>query len=420
MSICGFFCPVAIDLPSADSLPVLTVSQFTDVLKEIVETAFPLVWIAGEISNFSRHSPSGHCYLTLKDAASQLRSVIWKSTAQKIQADLHDGMEVIVRGHLDLYAPRGEYKLIVDELQLKGVGALELKFRQLHEKLSAEGLFARERKRPLPLYPRRIAFVTSPTGAAVRDFLEVLRRRWQGIHVLIVPARVQGIGSAEEIAAAIQSINQSNLEIDVLVVGRGGGSQEDLWSFNEEIVVRAIHASRIPVISAVGHEIDVTLSDLVADVRALTPSNAAELVVQEATALLTILRDRQTRLRGALDRRIQDACARLNSLESRRPLKKPFDRIHDLSQQLEGWQSRCRRAISVCLDRTKQSAAALAAHLESLSPLAVLARGYSLTTRTTDRQSITDASTLAVGDAISTRFARGTAVSRIEQIEPAE
>jgi exodeoxyribonuclease VII large subunit len=406
---------VAIDLPSADSLPVLTVSQFTDVLKEIVETAFPLVWVAGEISNFSRHSPSGHCYLTLKDASSQLRSVIWKSTAQKIQADLHDGMEVIVRGHLDLYAPRGEYKLIVDELQLKGIGALELKFRQLHEKLAAEGLFARERKRPLPLYPRRIAFVTSPTGAAVRDFLEVLR-----IHVLIVPARVQGIGAAEEIAAAIASINQSALEIDVLVVGRGGGSQEDLWSFNEEVVVRAIHASRIPVVSAVGHEIDVTLSDLVADVRALTPSNAAEIVVQEATALLTILRDRQTRLRGALNRRIQDARARLNSLESRRPLKKPFDRIHDLSQQLEGWQSRCRRAINVCLDRTRQSAAALAAHLESLSPLAVLARGYSLTTRTTDRQPITDASTLAVGDAISTRFARGTALSRIEQIEPAE
>ena len=181
---------MAFDLQAgAASLPVLTVSQFTDVLKEIVEQAFPLVWVTGEVTNFSRHSPSGHCYLTLKDDRSCIRAVIWKSTAQQVKADLHDGMELIVRGHLDLYAPRGEYKLIIDELHLKGLGALELKFRQLREKLAAEGLFAAERKRPLPAFPKRIAFVTSPTGAAVRDFLEVLGRRWQGVHVLIVPAR---------------------------------------------------------------------------------------------------------------------------------------------------------------------------------------------------------------------------------------
>jgi exodeoxyribonuclease VII large subunit len=270
------------------------------------------------------------------------------------------------------------------------------------------------------MFPRRIAFVTSPTGAAVRDFLEVLRRRWLGIHVIIIPARVQGIGAAEEIAAAIELINQAAMEIDVLVVGRGGGSQEDLWSFNEEIVVRAIHTSRIPVVSAVGHEIDVTLADLVADVRALTPSNAAELVVQEATALLAILRDRQTRLQGALQRRVQDARTRLDSLQSRRPIKKPFDRIHDLAQQLDGWQSRCRRAIGLRLDQTKHSTAALAAQLESLSPLAVLGRGYTVTTRISDRQAINDALQLMVGEAISTRFATGSAISRVERIEPAE
>jgi exodeoxyribonuclease VII large subunit len=408
---------VASELQSpADTLPVLTVSQFTDVLKEIVETAFPTVWLTGEISNFSRHSPSGHCYLTLKDANAQIRAVIWKGVAARIRTELHDGLEVIVRGHLDVYAPRGEYKLIIDELQLKGLGALELKFRQLHEKLTVEGLFAAERKRPLPAFPRRIAFVTSPTGAAVRDFLEVLRRRWPGIHVIIAPARVQGIGAAEEIAAAIAAVNRLAVEIDVLVVGRGGGSLEDLWSFNEEIVVRAIHASRIPVVSAVGHEIDVTLADLVADVRALTPSEAAERVVPAMEAIYATLRDRQSRLVAGLRGRAQEARQRLEAIETRPPFKKPFDRLHNLAQQLDGWQARGDRAVGVLFDRIKQRTAALATHLESLSPLGVLARGYSLTTRVADGRPVVESSQLSVGEAIHTRFARGAAISRIEQI----
>jgi len=403
---------------TADSLPVLTVSQFTDVLKELLEEAFPVVWITGEVSNFTRHGSSGHCYLTLKDDRSCIRAVIWKSTAQRIRADLHDGMEVIVRGHLDVYAARGQYNLVVDELHLKGLGALELKFKQLYAKLTAEGLFRPERKRKLPGFPRRIALVTSPTGAAVRDFLEVLRLRWAGVHVIVVPVRVQGIGAAEEIAAAIEAINRARIDFDVLVVGRGGGSQEDLWSFNEEVVVRAIHASRIPVVSAVGHEIDITLSDLVADVRALTPSNAAELVVPEATAILATLRDRQSRLRMALQRRAIDARERLNAIQSRRPFKKPFDRVHDFAQQLDQGQGRCRRAIGLCVEQSKQKAAALAAQLESLSPLGVLARGYSLTRRLGNDKPMTDAGQLNVGETIHTRFHRGAVVSRVEQIEP--
>jgi exodeoxyribonuclease VII large subunit len=409
---------VALELPSqATSLPVLTVSQFTDVLKEVVESAFPLVWVSGEISNFSRHSPSGHCYLTLKDAHSQIRAVIWKSSAQRIRSELHDGLEVVVRGHLDLYAPRGEYKLIVDELHLKGLGALELKFRQLHEKLTAEGLFAAERKRPLPTFPRRIAFITSPTGAAVRDFLEVLRRRWHGVHVLVVPVRVQGIGSAEEIAAAIAAVNRLALPIDILVVGRGGGSLEDLWSFNEEIVVRAIHASRIPVVSAVGHEIDVTLADLVADVRALTPSEAAERVVPAMEAIQATLRDRQSRLAAALRSRAQEARRRLEALEFRPALKKPFDAVHNLAQQLDQWQSRAARAMKVNFDRINQRAVAAANHLESLSPLRVLGRGYSVTTKTTDHTPIVNAAQLTVGETIHTRFARGSAISQVQHID---
>ncbi|MDZ4820816.1 MAG: exodeoxyribonuclease VII large subunit, partial [Planctomycetota bacterium] len=240
--------------------PVLSVSQLTLFVKELVEAAFPSVWVAGEISNFSRPQ-SGHCYLTLKDDQAQIKAVIWRTTAAKMRFEPQDGLEVICRGHLDLYPPRGTYQLVIEEIQPKGIGALELALRKLREKLQAEGLFDPARKRPLPLLPRRIAFVTSPTGAAVRDFLEVIRRRWSGASVLIVPTKVQGDGAAKEIAAAIamanrisdQSVASNGQPIDVLVVGRGGGSLEDLWAFNEEPVIRAIYASSIPVVSAVGH-----------------------------------------------------------------------------------------------------------------------------------------------------------------------
>jgi exodeoxyribonuclease VII large subunit len=256
----------------------LTVSELTARIKDMLEGSFPAVWVSGEISNFSRPQ-SGHCYFTLKDDIAQIRAVMWRGTALKLKFAMSDGLEVLCRGHLDVYAPRGSYQLVVDELEPKGVGALELALRKLREKLSAEGLFDPARKRPLPVFPKRIAFVTSPTGAAVRDFLEVLRRRWRGVEVLIIPARVQGDGSVTEIVAGIRAANRLKPAPDVLIVGRGGGSLEDLWSFNEEAVVRAIAASRIPTVSAVGHEIDVTLADLVADVRALTPSEAAERVV---------------------------------------------------------------------------------------------------------------------------------------------
>ncbi len=273
----------------------LSVWELTSQIKDLLEAAFPTVWVAGEVSNFARPQ-SGHCYLTLKDDRAQLRAVMWRGVAIRIRFDLHDGLEVICRGHLDLYAARGSYQLVIEDVVPKGMGALELALRQLREKLAREGLFDRERKRPLPAFVRRIAVVTSPTGAAIRDFLQVLGRRWRGADVLVVPVRVQGEGAAAEIAAAIETVNRlppekgdilhlcaekQNVPFfrpDCLVVTRGGGSMEDLWAFNEEAVVRAIAASRIPVISAVGHEIDVTLSDLAADVRALTPSEAAELV----------------------------------------------------------------------------------------------------------------------------------------------
>ena len=277
----------------------LTVSELTGQVKDLLEGAFPQVWVTGEISNCARPR-SGHCYLTLKDDQSQLPAVIWRPTMARLRFELHDGLEVICRGNLGVYPPQGKYQLIVQEIQPKGIGALELALRQLREKLAREGLFDPARKRPLPRFARKIAVVTSPSGAAIRDFLEVLRRRWRGTDVLIVPVRVQGEGAGEEIAAAIDQVNRLRATIDCLVVTRGGGSLEDLWAFNEEIVCRAIYHSRIPVVSAIGHEIDVTLSDLVADVRALTPSEAAERVAPAAEEIAAQLAHFGRRLLGTL------------------------------------------------------------------------------------------------------------------------
>ena len=246
-----------------------------------------------------------------------------------------DGLEVICLGHLDVYAPRGSYQLIVDEIEPKGMGALELALRQLREKLAREGLFDPGRKRPLPPLARRIGLVTSPTGAAIHDFLQVLGRRWRGADVLVFPVRVQGEGAAEEIAAAIATANRLPLPIDCLVVARGGGSLEDLWAFNEEVVVRAIFASRIPVVSAVGHEIDVTLSDLVADVRALTPSEAAELVAPAAEELIARLRQIEQRAGAAMRFRLSSGRARVEAIARSRVFRRPLQRIEELARRLD-------------------------------------------------------------------------------------
>ncbi len=254
-----------------------TVSQLTSQIKSTLEGRFPSVWVTGELSNVSRPQ-SGHVYLTMKDASAQIRAVIWRSVASKLPFDFSDGLEVVCRGEIDVYPPRGAYQLIIRRMEPLGEGALQLALRQLQKRLSAEGLFDPRHKRPLPRFPRRIAIVTSPSGAAIRDFLEVLRRRWRGVRVLVIPARVQGEGAAGDLVRGIGWAHQLPEAPDVLVVARGGGSLEDLWCFNDEAVVRAIFAATIPVVSAVGHEIDVTLSDLVADRRALTPSEAAELV----------------------------------------------------------------------------------------------------------------------------------------------
>lgn len=402
--------------PTTSAPQTLTVSQLTARIKDLLESEFPSVWVAGEVSNFSRPQ-SGHCYFTLKDDQSQIRAVMWRGTATKLKFDLTDGLEIICRGHVDVYGPRGSYQLVVDELQPKGVGALELALRKLREKLAAEGLFDPARKRRLPPFPRRLAFVTSPTGAAVRDFLEVLRRRWSGVEVLIIPARVQGDGAAAEIVAGIKAANRLAQRPDVLIVGRGGGSLEDLWSFNEEAVVRAIAASKIPTVSAVGHEIDVTLADLAADVRALTPSEAAERVVPAAEEILKRLHAYRDRLRTSTTRRLTLAHSRLETIAAHRPFRRPFDVIHDRSRRLDELATRSTSALRSLIHDRQRRFAKLAGQLQSLSPLAVLERGYTITQDATSGNVIRSARQLSVGQEIATRFAEDVATSTITSID---
>ncbi|HTU25693.1 MAG TPA: exodeoxyribonuclease VII large subunit [Pirellulales bacterium] len=393
--------------------PVLTVGQLTAEIKDVLESSFDSVWVSGEISNLSRPQ-SGHCYLTLKDESAQLRAVLWRTAASRLRFDLDDGLEVICQGHLDLYAPRGSYQLVIEQILPKGMGALELALRKLRQRLAAEGLFAAERKRPLPRFPREIGIVTSPTGAALRDFLEVLRRRWSGVDVLVLPARVQGEGAAAEIAAAIAAANRLARPIDVLVVARGGGSLEDLWAFNEEIVVRAIHGSRIPIVSAVGHEIDVTLADLVADVRALTPSEAAELVVPSREELVAELLRHERRLVASLRARAAEARGKLEVLRSSVVFRRPTARLEELARRLDELGGRAERGVRGQLSRAKSTWETRAAQLESLSPLAILGRGYSLTRKRADGLAIRSAEMLSPGDEIVTRFAQGEVTSRVE------
>ena len=399
---------------SSESQP-LSVSQLTEQVKGLLEGEFPSVWVAGEISNFSR-ARSGHCYFTLKDEGAQLRTVIWQGTASRVRFEVADGLEVVCRGHLDVYAPRGSYQLVVEQIEPKGVGALELALRRLRDKFAAEGLFDPERKKPLPAFPKQIALVTSPTGAAIHDFLQVLGRRWRGVSVLVVPTRVQGEGASKEIAAAIATVNRLAVPIDVLVVTRGGGSLEDLWAFNEEPVVRAIAASRIPVVSAVGHEIDVTLSDLVADMRALTPSEAAERIVPAAEEVAATLRSHAQRLHAAARGRTDMARNRLDAIAQTRVFRRPLDRVYELGRMLDDLTARGRRGMGQVHTEARGRADALAGKLESLSPLAVLGRGYSLTEWLDDDRLICDASELSVGDQLSTRFATGRATSTVDRV----
>ena len=373
------FNPDRISVPKEERARVktnpLTVSQITAQIKQAIETSLPpTVHVRGEISNFKRHS-SGHLYLTLKDDACELSSVMWRSAAAGLKFDLADGMEVVATGSIEVFERAGRYQLYIRKLEPRGVGALELAFRQLCDKLRAEGLFDQRHKQPLPRYPQRIVLITSPTGAAVADMLRTIGRRYPCVHTLIDPVRVQGPGAAGEIADAIRRVNARADElggVDLIIVGRGGGSLEDLWPFNEERVARAIHASQIPIISAVGHEVDVTVADLVADVRAATPTAAAELAVPVLDEILADVADLEARLLRSVRARLDLVAARLSGTLQRSVFREPLAVVHRREQVIDELTSRMHRAIVERIHRHRRALDRCEPLVERIAPHALL------------------------------------------------
>lgn len=403
------------------NVKVLTVTELANGVKTLLEDAFANVWVAGEVSNLSRPS-SGHLYFSLKDAQSTIKAVLWRSQAYRLKFELHDGLEILARGKVSLYGPRGDCQFYAEELQPKGLGAAELALRQLREKLFKQGYFDPRRKRPLPRFPCRVALITSPTGAAIRDMLEVLGRRWPACEVIVCPVRVQGDGSAQEVAAALRLLGRLHtagaLPLDVLILGRGGGSVEDLWTFNDEGVARAIFESAVPVVSAVGHEVDVTVADLVADLRALTPTDAATRVVPDRLETLQALREIETRLRDGLWQRLDLGKRRLDELAQRRIFRLPLERLRDAEQRLDDRTERLARAARQRLARARERLEGQAARLEAVSPLNVLARGYSLTRTEADGRVVRTADQVRPGDRLVTTVQSGRIVSRVEKAGP--
>ena len=428
---------------------VLSVTQLNSSIRGVLNKSFTDVWVSGEISGL-KLAPSGHAYFSLKDAEAQVRAVCFRGALRFLKFRPQDGVAVLARGKVDVYEPRGEYQFLVEWLEPQGLGALQLAFEQLKKKLEAEGLFDAARKRPLPRFPRRIGLVTSPAGAAVRDMIHVLSRRWPGVHIRLFPALVQGQGSIEEVVAGLEYFGRADWA-DVVIAGRGGGSLEDLWTFNEESVARAIASSKVPVISAVGHETDFTIADFVADLRAPTPSAAAELAVPNREDLLDQLTQREQRLErvihlvlarrqsrvhqlgvdratGSLQRRLDRAGQRVDDLETRgrEILRRHFVARRALLERLDGRLRRqdlrlrlaeANRRLNAAAQRAEHLMAAriqaadrrlrpLSASLGQLSPLRVLDRGYAIV-ESGDGHVLTDPAQVVTGDSIAVRLAKG-------------
>lgn len=392
-------------------LPIVSVSELVSAFKEVVETALPPCCVEGEVSN-CRRSPAGHWYLTLKDEDAEIGAVIWRSTAARLKFSPKDGLQVLATGSLQVYVARGSCQFIITRLMPQGIGELELAFRQLKEKLAADGLFDADRKRPLPRVPRRIALITSPTGAAVRDMIQVILRRWPAARVVILPVPVQGPDAAGRIADALRSVSRLD-DVDVAITGRGGGSLEDLWAFNEEVVARAIADCAVPVVAAVGHETDVSIADLVADRRALTPSEAAELVVPSRADLRQQIAQLAQRLERTVSGRVEQHRLQLAAIRARPVFQRPMMLIDERRQRLDELAESAQRAIGLRVERTRQQLAATAAALDALSPLKVLGRGYSLTTDD-DGRLVVSVSELRPGQRLHTRTSAGSIVSTVQ------
>ena len=400
---------------SGAQLPVYSVSQVNGYLKELVD-GDPLLrglLVRGEVSNYKCY-PSGHHYFSLKDEQGSIRCVMFRGDAARLRFRPVNGLSVIAYGRVSVYPRDGQYQLYCTQLMEDGRGALDRAFEALKKKLEAQGLFDPDRKQPLPAYPGRIALVTSPAGAAVRDMIRILRQRWPMTQVLVVPVRVQGEGAAEEIAAAIQRVNLRS-DIDLMITGRGGGSREDLWAFNEEPVAWAISRSQIPVISAVGHEPDVTISDYVADVRASTPSNAAELAVPDQTQVHQRLEGLALRLTRAAQVRLDAGRRELRRLEQSRVLRNPVAVVDDQRMRLDGVQHRLALALERSLRRGRVELAELAGRIDAMSPLKVLGRGYAIARY--QNQAVTTVGQVSHGDALDVMVSDGVLHCRVEEKE---
>src|SRR5882724_3282724 len=358
---------------------VLSVTELTHRVKDLLEERFPSVWVEGEISNV-RSPSSGHIYFTLKDSGAQLAVVLFRGVAAKVGFKLKDGLQVITFGDISVYEKSGQYQLVARQFLPKGLGALQLAFEELKQRLAKEGLFDSSRKRPIPALPQRIGLVTSPTGAAIRDFLNIIDRRFPNVQIVIHPVRVQGEGAAAEIAAAIDDFNalhaSGRLPLDVLIVTRGGGSLEDLWAFNEEVLARALARSKIPTISAVGHEIDFTIADFIADLRAPTPSAAAELVVKAKEEFKQRIEQHQVRLQNGLRLRLAAARQRFSDLAANYVFRRPTEIIREYQQRVDDSSHRLARATRATLVGQRSRLAAASGKFKLLSPQALLANGH--------------------------------------------
>jgi len=393
---------------------IYSVSELTKDIRGILEDSFPNIWVKGEISTL-RLPQSGHMYFTLKDDKSQLKCVFFRSSNMQLNFKLEEGMECILSGRISVYEVSGAYQLYVETVQPLGKGALQIAFEQLKKKLAKEGLFDEERKRPIPFLPKRIGVVTSSTGAAIRDILHVLNRRYANVHVIIRPCLVQGKNAARDISEGIEDFNAYK-NVDVIIVGRGGGSLEDLWPFNEEIVARAVYKSKIPVISAVGHEIDYTICDFVADLRAPTPSAAAELVVQEKEQLINTLEFLYERLTRTMTQRIKSSEIRLKHLSDSYELRKPQVIVEQYQQRLDTIDKILTAGILHAMKIKQGDLEQLSARLFNLNPLAVLSRGYSVTYFKNGAKVLKSSQDVKKGDILKTKLHKGVIITQVEEI----
>jgi exodeoxyribonuclease VII large subunit len=395
---------------------IYKVSEINKIAKNLLEGEFPEIWLEGEISNFTLHS-SGHLYFSLKDEEAQINAIMYKWQAGQLEFVPESGMKVIAQGKISVFVKGGRYQIIVYGLKPIGIGALQQAFEQLKRKLEKEGLFDKARKRPIPMLPQEIGIVTSPTGAAIHDILNIIERRFANVHILIHPVRVQGDQAAGEIAEAITYVNEHFPSLDVLIVGRGGGSLEDLWSFNREIVARAIYDSRIPVISAVGHEIDYTIADFVADLRAPTPSAAAELVVTNKTELEKRILLLTSKIKSSMEHELDEFTSQYRRLADNRIFLHPEEIYSQFQQDIDYYLEKIISRCTHFLDFQKERLNSIAGKLNVLSPLNILARGYSITYKLPENEILKSIAQVTMKDKVKVKLHRGEIICTVEETD---